>query len=440
MADLARSVGARRRREATRRPRGSGQPDPAPGRDDTLALFFDALPPGAVPGVRRRPGRCGPWAGSPPARLWPLFLVPEATMAQRISRAKRTVAESGARFALPDEGTYAVAPRPGAPRRSTSSSTRATTSSAGPDLDRTDLAAEAIRLGRLLHELVPDEPEASGLLALMLLTEARRVARTAPDGSLIPLAGQDRARWGLRSITEGTALATAALEGEPVGEYALQAAVAGVARRGPREEDTDWERILALYSVLETMSDNPVMRLNRAVAVAMVEGPDAGLALLDDLSASGQLRSHRLHAVRAHLLERTGDTETPVPRSPPRRSAPTTCTSGSTSRPRRRRWRTATSADGRIRFTRRRGVAVRLPGSRLSLQSRVSRTIPVKEPESVVRALRKGDETTVCLHTRRPDRIATAAAMRSSVPRSSLRGSSSGASRRTQPRARRPLR
>ena len=305
MADLARSAGSRRRREELAASWSRQPPDPAPGRDDTLALFFmcchPALSPASAVALTLRA-----LGGLTTREIAAAFLVPEATMAQRISRAKRTVAESGARFALSDEGTDAA---------------RLTlvlrvvylvfnegyASSAGPDLDRTDLAAEAIRIGRLLHELVPDEPEASGLLALMLLTEARRAARTTPDGSLVPLAGQDRARWDRALITEGTALATAALEGAPVGEYALQAAVAALHDAAPREEDTDWERILALYSVLATMSDNPVMRLNRAVAVAMVEGPDAGLALLDDLSASGQLRSHRLHAVRAHLLERTGD-------------------------------------------------------------------------------------------------------------------------------------
>ncbi len=150
----------------------------------------------------------------------------------------------------------------------------------------------------------------SGLLALMLLTEARRPARTVADGALVPLAVQDRARWDHALITEGTALATTALEGEPVGEYALQAAVAALHDAAPREEDTDWERILALYTVLDRLTDNPVMRLNRAVAVAMVEGPGAGLALLDELSASGSLaRSHRVDAVRAHLMERTGDTD-----------------------------------------------------------------------------------------------------------------------------------
>jgi predicted RNA polymerase sigma factor len=307
MADLARSAGSRRRRENLAASSSREPSDPAPGRDDTLALFFMCCHPALSP-VSAVALTLRALGGLTTREIAAAFLVPEATMAQRISRAKRTVAESGARFALPDEGTYAE--RLALVLRVVYLVfNEGYATSAGPDLDRTDLAAEAIRLGRLLHELLPDQPEASGLLALMLLTEARRPARTAADGALVPLAGQDRARWDRSLITEGTGLVTTALEGEPVGEYALQAAVAALHDAAPREEDTDWERILALYSVLDGMTDNPVMRLNRAVAVSMVEGPDAGLALLDDLSASGQLRSHRVHAVRAHLLERTGDTD-----------------------------------------------------------------------------------------------------------------------------------
>ena len=303
MADLARSAGSRRRRENLAASSSREPSDPAPGRDDTLALFFMCCHPALSP-VSAVALTLRALGGLTTREIAAAFLVPEATMAQRISRAKRTVAESGARFALPDEGTYAE--RLALVLRVVYLVfNEGYATSAGPDLDRTDLAAEAIRLGRLLHELLPDQPEASGLLALMLLTEAR----TAADGALVPLAGQDRARWDRSLITEGTGLVTTALEGEPVGEYALQAAVAALHDAAPREEDTDWERILALYSVLDGMTDNPVMRLNRAVAVSMVEGPDAGLALLDDLSASGQLRSHRVHAVRAHLLERTGDTD-----------------------------------------------------------------------------------------------------------------------------------
>ena len=172
-------------------------------------------------------------------------------------------------------------------------------SSGGPDLDRTDLAWEAIRLGRLLHELLPDEPEPAGLLALMLLTEARRPARTTEDGTLVPLAEQDRARWDRELIAEGTALATAALEGGPMGEYGVQAAIAALHDAAPSHAGTDWPRIASLYAVLERMTDSPVVRLNRAVAVAMVEGPDAGLSLLDTLTGSGPLRTLPPRARRA---------------------------------------------------------------------------------------------------------------------------------------------
>ncbi len=182
--------------------------------------------------------------------------------------------------------------------------------SSGPDLERTDLAAEAIRLGRLLRELVPEDSEVTGLLALMLLTEARQPARTTVDGALVPLAEQDRTHWDRALIAEGTRLAGTALEQRPMGEYAAQAAVAALHDAAARSADTDWERILALYTLLEQMTDSPVMRLNRAVALAMVDGPDAGLRLLDELGGDPVLtRSHRLHAVRAHLLEQKGDVE-----------------------------------------------------------------------------------------------------------------------------------
>ena len=237
------------------------------------------------------------------------FLVPEATMAQRISRAKRTVADSGEPFALPD-GRTRVRARSLVRRVIYLIFNEGYATSSGPDLERTDLATEAIRLGRLLRELVPDDPEVTGLLALMLLTEARRPAWTTEDGALVPLAAQDRTRWDRALIAEGTGLAGAALGQRPMGEYAGQAAVAALHDAATRSEDTDWQRILALYTLLEQITDNPVVRLNRAVALAMVEGPDAGLGLLDELGTDPVLaRSHRLHAVRAHLLERKGDVE-----------------------------------------------------------------------------------------------------------------------------------
>ncbi len=307
MTDLYRSDEARRRREDVAASWSKEPPDPAKGQDDTLVLFFmcchPALAPSSAVALTLRA-----LGGLSTREIAAAFLVPEATMAQRISRAKRTLADGGASFALPD-----VAAR--TPRLSLVLRvvylvfSEGYASSGGPDLTRLDLAAEAIRLGRLLHELLPDEPEATALLALMLLTEARRPARTAGDGALVALADQDRARWDRTLIAEGTALAGAALEQPPIGEYAVQAAVAALHDAAPRYEDTDWERILSLYTVLERMTDNPVVRLNRAVAVAMVQGPDAGLALVDELAESGALaRSHRVHAVRAHLLEQQGDT------------------------------------------------------------------------------------------------------------------------------------
>jgi predicted RNA polymerase sigma factor len=181
------------------------------------------------------------------------------------------------------------------------------TSSAGPQLQRLDLAEEAIRLARALHALVPDDPETSGLPALLLLTHARRDARSGPDGALIPLSEQDRSRWDRAAIEEGTRLLEATLPRGRVGPYQLQAAIAALHDEALRAEDTDWAQIAALYQLLERLGDNPVVTLNRAVAVAMHEGPAAGLALLATLDGDARLAgSHRLDAVRGHLLEMQG--------------------------------------------------------------------------------------------------------------------------------------
>ena len=306
MADLHRSETARRRREDLAASWSRDPPDPAPGGDDTLTLFFlcchpSLAPTSAVALTLRAVG------GLTTKEIAAAFLVPEATMAQRISRAKRTVADSGEPFALPD---------PAHQRARLALVLRVVylvfnegyTASAGRELGRTDLAEEAIRIGRLLHELLPDDPEVTGLLALTLLNEARRSARVTDAGTLVPLEQQDRTRWDGALIAEGTALATAALRQGPMGEYGAQAAIAALHDAAPNYEDTDWNRILTLYGGLERMTKSPVVSLNRAVAVAMVEGPDAALALLDDIAVSGALgRSHRLHAVRAHLLEMRGD-------------------------------------------------------------------------------------------------------------------------------------
>jgi predicted RNA polymerase sigma factor len=242
------------------------------------------------------------------AQIAHAFLVPEATMAQRISRAKQTIRDAGAHFEMP-------------PRAAVGERLRVVlhvlyllfnegyTSSGGETLQRTDLTREAIRLARMLHRLVPHQGEVTGLLALMLLTDARRAARTDADGLPIPLAEQDRARWDRAQIDEGIALITRALGAGSIGPYQLQAAIAAVHDEATTADATDWPQILALYEVLERVAPGPVVTLNRAVAVAMVEGPRAGLALLGTLDDGQRLaHTHRLETVRAHLLEMAGDT------------------------------------------------------------------------------------------------------------------------------------
>jgi predicted RNA polymerase sigma factor len=235
------------------------------------------------------------------------FLVPEPTMAQRISRAKAKLRDSAEPFDLPSPET-----RPERLRLVLHVLyllfNEGYASSSGPDLARTDLSGEAIRLARRIHAALPDDPEVAGLLALMLLTDARRPARTRPDGELVPLADQDRARWDRELIAEGVALITEALRQGQMGEYQVQAAIAAVHDQAAGYAGTNWNEILALYGSLERMTGNPMVTLNRAVAAAMAHGPDAGLALLDGLD--DRLGDHhRLHAVRAHLLELAGDTD-----------------------------------------------------------------------------------------------------------------------------------
>jgi predicted RNA polymerase sigma factor len=240
------------------------------------------------------------------AQIARAFLVPETTMAQRISRAKSRLRQAGARFALP--------PASELPDRLAAVAqvlylifTEGHTSTAGAGLIDISLTEEAIRLTRQLHRQLPRAGEVSGLLALMLLTDARRSARIGADGALVPLAEQDRTRWDQGRIREGVALIESALPAGPVGPYQLQAAIAAVHAEAPRAQDTDWPQILVLYRMLADLTPGPVVTLNQAVAVAMVEGPDAGLALLEPLLADSRLRhNHRLPAVRAHLLELAG--------------------------------------------------------------------------------------------------------------------------------------
>ena len=240
------------------------------------------------------------------AQIAAAFFVPEATMAQRISRAKATIRSGGIRFEMP----------PGEARDRLGAVQHVLylvfnegyTASSGEDLTAPSLSDEAIRLTRLLRRLLPEDGETAGLLALMLLTDARRPARTRPDGSLVPLAEQDRTRWTRASIAEGVALISEALSRGAVGAYQLQAAIAAVHDEAPTMDDTDWPQILGLYDLLEQAAPNPMTTLNRAVAVAMVHGPQAGLELVASLESDSRMaRNHRLLATRAHLRELAGD-------------------------------------------------------------------------------------------------------------------------------------
>ena len=310
IADHVRSETARRHREAI----VAGETpivEPASHRDDTLVLLFMCCHPALTPAsaialTLRAVG------GLTTTEIAKAFLVPESTIGQRISRAKQSIKASRVPFRMPDAAERAQ-------RLSAVLHVlylvfnEGYTASAGADLQRTDLSREAIRLTREVHTLLPDNGDVTGLLALMLLTDARRSARTGPNGELIPLDEQDRTLWDRQAIAEGVALARAALSEGSVGEYQLQAAIAAVHDEAARAEDTDWPEILALYGVLKRMTDNPLVALNHAIATAMVEGPNAGLALLAPLQGDERLRgNHRLDAVRAHLLERAGQRDAAV--------------------------------------------------------------------------------------------------------------------------------
>jgi RNA polymerase sigma factor (sigma-70 family) len=275
-------------------------------RDDTLVLLFmcchPALtPPSAIALTLRAVG------GLTTAEIAGAFLVPEATMAQRISRAKQSIRASGVPFSLPDDARRAERLR-AVLHVLYLMFNEGYTSTAGASLHRADLSDEAIRLTRALHALLPDDAEVAGLLALMLLTDARRAARTDADGALIPLDAQDRSRWDRARIAEGIALVSGALARGTPGTYQLQAAVAAVHDEAARAEDTDWPQILALYGVLRGLSDNPMVTLSHAIAAAMVHGPAVGLELLRALDGDARLQgNHRLDAARAHLYEMAGD-------------------------------------------------------------------------------------------------------------------------------------
>jgi len=305
MADQYRRDEARRRREDLAASWSLIPHEPVPAHDDTLILMLMCCHPSLSPGAAI-PLTLRAVGGLATREIAAAFLVPEATMAQRISRAKAKLKEADEPFALPPPGEG------GERLRSVLHVlylifNEGYAASGGPDLARSDLSGEAIRLARDVHAALPQDPEATGLLALMLLTDARRPARTRPGGELVPLAEQDRARWDRRLITEGLTLLTGALRQGRPGEYQVQAAIAALHDQAASHAQTDWAQILALYDRLEQLTGNPMVTLNRAVATAMVHGPGAGLALLDGLG--GRLGDHhRLRAVRAHLLEQAGDT------------------------------------------------------------------------------------------------------------------------------------
>lgn len=314
MADYQRGESARRRREvsASSEEAAEAPVQPAPDDDqepeheDTLLLLFMCCHPSlsrtsAIALTLRAVG------GLSTAEIAAAFFVPEATMAQRISRAKQLIEKSGERFRMPgarerDERLAAVL------HVLYLMFNEGYAASGGPSLQRTDLSSEAIRLGRAVHGLLPEQGEVAGLLALMLLTDARRAARAGPAGELIPLDEQERSLWDRAAIREGVELVSAALPRGAVGAYQLQAAIAAVHDEAERAEDTDWPQILALYGVLLQLSDNPMIALNHAVAAGMVHGPQHGLALLAALDADPRIAGHhRLAAVRGHLHERAGE-------------------------------------------------------------------------------------------------------------------------------------
>jgi RNA polymerase sigma factor (sigma-70 family) len=302
MTDRIRADSARRAREE--RLAVEPEPGPAAEADDTLALIFmccrpELSPASAIALTLRAVG------GLSTAQIAAAFLVPETTMGRRIARAKQTVAAADESFGLPaaDERAERLRTALGVLYLIFN---EAYAASEGPELARVELSAEATRLTRIARLALPEEPEVGGLLALMLLTDARRDARIDGRGELVPLDEQDRSRWDTVAIAAGNRVLAEAVAMGAVGAYQLQAAIAAVHDRARRAEDTDWAEILALYGLLEGVAPGPMVALNRAVAVAMADGPEAGLALLAEV----ELRlegHHRVHAVRAHLLELAGD-------------------------------------------------------------------------------------------------------------------------------------
>ncbi|WP_434619520.1 RNA polymerase sigma factor [Arthrobacter sp. A5] len=286
----------------------AADPGVSAGQDDTLTLLFLCCHPSLTP-ISQVALTLRAVGGLTTAQIARAFLASEASMAQRITRAKQKIRQSGQPFRMP-------------PAEERCDRLRAVEhvlylvfnegylASSGPELQRGELATEGIRLARLLAALVPDDGEAVGLLALMLLIDSRRAARTCADGTLIALAEQDRKLWDRAFIDEGIDLITDSLARLPLGPYQVQAAIAALHAEAPTTAETDWAQILALYEVLEAIAPNPMASLAQAVAFAMVQGPDAGLAKLALLEDDDRLISnHRLHVVRAHLIELLGDYE-----------------------------------------------------------------------------------------------------------------------------------
>jgi RNA polymerase sigma factor (sigma-70 family) len=302
MTDRIRADSARRAREE--RQAIEPEPGPAAAADDTLALIFmccrpELSPASAIALTLRAVG------GLSTAQIAAAFLVPETTMGRRIVRAKQTVAAADEPFGLPAAGERAERLRAVLSVLYLIFNEGYATSE-GPELARAELSAEAIRLTRIARLALPDEPEVGGLLALMLLTDARRPARSDDRGELVPLDEQDRSRWDAAAIAAGNRVLAEAIAAGAVGPYQLQAAIAAAHDRAPRAEDTDWAEILALYGLLEGVAPGPMVALNRAVAAAMADGPEAGLALLAEVAPRLE-GHHRVHAVRAHLLELAGE-------------------------------------------------------------------------------------------------------------------------------------
>jgi RNA polymerase sigma factor (sigma-70 family) len=316
LVDQLRSESARRAREETAALQVPADEQVAPGadddaepeEDDALTLLFLCCHPALSPASQlamtlRAVG------GLTTAQIARAFLVPEATIGQRISRAKATIKAGGGRFELPSEAERAERLRV-VLHVLYLIFNEGYTATSGADLQRVELTAEAIRLTRLVRALLPEDGEVMGLLALMLLTDARRAARTRADGGLVPLAEQDRSLWNAAAIEEGVALVSSALAHTRIGPYQLQAAIAAVHTEAARAQDTDWPQIVELYGLLERLAPNPMVTLNQAVAVAELRGPAAGLALLATLDDDARMEQHhRVDAVRAHLLERAGDVE-----------------------------------------------------------------------------------------------------------------------------------